>query len=183
MAKHEFEYDNQNPSATVLRSVDPMVIEKPRNPVHVHTYGGETPFFRGLAEGRLMATRCVNPECVPAGKSRTRFLPPRVHCPDCLERTVWEDVTDRARRAAKVHTHITVEHPGGFNRVPMPCELISVEIGGIATVIMSQLRGAKASIGLPVEPVFNTSNPTFTILDLAWVPAKARMAEARKKKS
>jgi len=172
MAKHEFHYDTQNPSATVLRSVDPMVIEKPRNPIHVHTYGGETPFFRGLAEGKLLATRCVNPKCVPAGKSRTRFLPPRVYCPDCLERMKWEDITDLARRTAKIHTHITVANPGAFNRVPVPCEIISVEIDNTSTIIMSYLRSGKPEIGMPIEPVFETANPTYTILDLSGVPRK-----------
>jgi hypothetical protein len=35
---------------------------------------------------------------------------------------------------------------------------------------MSQLRGGKPVIGLPIEPVFETMRPTFTILDLAWRP-------------
>ncbi len=170
MSKHEFEFNNLNPNATVLRRLDPIVIEKPRAPIHIHTYGGETPFFKGLAEGKLMATKCTNKKCDPAGKSGDFFLPPRVYCPDCLEKMSWVDVTEIARRTAKIHTHITVAHPGAFNRVPMPCELISVEMEGSDTIIMSQLKGAKPEIGMPVEPVFNTSNPTFTILDLAWKP-------------
>jgi hypothetical protein len=170
MSKHEYEFNNLNPGATVLRRLDPLVIEKPRAPIHIHTYGGETPFFKGLAEGRLMATRCINKKCDPAGKAGYFFLPPRVYCPDCLEKMIWEDVTEIARRTARIHTHITVAHPGAFNRVPMPCELISVEVEGAETIIMSQLKGAKPEIGMPVEPVFNTSNPTFTILDLAWKP-------------
>lgn len=170
MSKHDFEFDNLNPNATVLRSLDPLVLEKPRAPIHVHTYGGETPFFKGLTEGRLLATRCTNRGCDPAGQDGRAFLPPRVACPDCLERTEWVDVTEQARQTARIHTHITVLHPGAFNRVPMPCELISVEIEGVCTLIMSQLRGGKPSIGLPIEPVFETSRPTFTILDLAWKP-------------
>jgi uncharacterized protein len=170
MAKQTYEFDNLNKNATVLRRLDPIVIEKPRAPIHIHTYGGESPFFRGLTEGRLMATKCANKKCDPSGKEGYFHLPPRVYCPDCLEKMEWHDITERARKTAKVHTHITVANPGAFNRVPVPCELISVEIDGVATVIMSQLRGAKPEIGMPIEPVFNTSNPTFTILDLAWKP-------------
>lgn len=172
MAKHEYEFDNLSHDATVVRSLEPLVIEKPRAPIHIHTYGGETPFFQGLASGKLLATRCVNKQCNPAGKEKQIFLPPRVYCPDCLEKTEWIDVTDRARKTARVHTHITVAHPGAFNRVPIPCELISVEIEGVSTIIMSQLRGAKPKIGMPIEPVFETEKPTFTILDLAWVPRR-----------
>lgn len=172
MAEHDFEFNNMNPGATVVRSLEPLVIEKPRNPIHIHTYGGETPFFKGLSEGKLLATKCVNPKCDPSGKEGYYHLPPRVHCPDCLEKMTWEDITELARQKAKIHTHITVEHPGAFNRVPMPCELISVEIEGVATILMSQLVKAKPAIGMRIEPVFNTRAPTFTILDLAWRPVR-----------
>jgi uncharacterized OB-fold protein len=172
MPKHDFDFNNLRPEATVVRSLEPLVIEKPRSPIHIHTYGGETPFFRGLSQGKLLATKCVNKKCRPAGKEGHIFLPPRVYCPDCLEKTEWIDITDLARKTARVHTHITVEHPGAFNRVPIPCELISVEIEGVSTIIMSQLKGAKAQIGMPIQPVFETEHPTFTILDLAWVPRK-----------
>ena len=36
---------------------------------HYHTYGLLTPYFRGLGEGRLMATRCVAPRC-PISKGK-----------------------------------------------------------------------------------------------------------------
>ena len=50
---------------------------------HFHTYGLLTPYFKGLGEGRLMATRCVNKRC-PIGKGRgDLWLPPRADCPDC----------------------------------------------------------------------------------------------------
>ncbi len=170
MSKHDFDFNNLNPNATVLRSLDPIILEKPRAPIHIHTYGGETPFFKGLSKGRLMATKCLNSKCDPSGKEGYFHLPPRIYCPDCLEKMKWEDITELASRTATIHTHMTVERPGAFNRVPMPCELISVEIEGVATVIMSRLVGAKPVIGMPVEPIFETSRPTFTILDLAWKP-------------
>ncbi len=170
MARQNYEFDNLRADATILRRLDPMVIEKPRSPIHVHTYGGETPFFKGLSEGRLMATRCCHAACDPSGKEGYFYLPPRIYCPDCLEKTQWADITGRAVKTAKIHTHITVENPGAFNRVPIPCELISVEIEGVTTLIMSQLIGARPEIGMPIGPVFETESPTFTILDLAWQP-------------
>jgi hypothetical protein len=170
MAKKSFDFDNMNPGATVVRSLDPLVIEKPRAPIHIHSYGNETPFFRGLANGKLLATCCKNKQCTPSGKQGYFYLPPRVYCPDCLEKMQWKDITTLATKTAKIHTHITVENPGAFNRVPMPCELISVEIEGVATVLMSQLEGAKPEIGMPIQPKFNKKNPTFTILDLFWIP-------------
>jgi uncharacterized OB-fold protein len=170
MTKNKYEFNNLNPGATILRSLDPLVVEKPRSPTHIHTYGAETPFFKGLTQGKLMATKCQNSQCQPSGKEGYYYLPPRIYCPDCLEKMVWDDITQWAREKATIHTHITVNRPGAFNRVPMPCELISVEIEGVATVLMSKLIGAKPQIGMSIEPVFETTNPTFTILDLSWKP-------------
>jgi uncharacterized OB-fold protein len=119
---------------------------------------------RGQADGQQVR-QC---QMRPAGMDAYFFLPPRVYCPDCLEKMGWCDITDLARKTAKVHTHITVNHPGGFNRVPMPCQLILVEIDQVATVPISVLEGGEPEIGLEIEPVFNTGNPTFTILDLSW---------------
>jgi uncharacterized protein len=166
MSKIEaYTFNNMNPGATVVRSLEPLVIEKPRAPIHVHTYGGETPFFRGLAEGRLMATRCKTKGC--DGNAQGYWLPPRVYCPDCLEKMEWFEVENPK---AKVHTFIKVAYPGAFNRLDVPSILISVEIEGCATVMMSVLKDAEPKIGLEIEPRFNTTHPTFTILDLYWVP-------------
>ncbi len=43
---------------------------------HYHTYGMLTPYFKGLTEGRLMATRCVNARC-PISKGRGNTGCPR----------------------------------------------------------------------------------------------------------
>ena len=163
-----YDFNNLHSDATIVRQLDPIVVEKPRNPIHIHTYGGETRFFKALTEGRLLATK-ADPNGDSAG---TFFLPPRVYDPDTLELAEWIDVTDIAMEKAKIHTHITVHHPGAFNRVPFPCHLISVEIEGCSTIMMSYLLDGEPEIGLPIEPRFNTTNPTYSILDLHWVPKK-----------
>jgi uncharacterized protein len=151
---------------TIVRKHDPfMVIEKPRSPVHIHTYGGETPFFKGLSEGKLLGSKCTNGKC-DASKDDA-FLPPRVYCPDCLEKMEWVDV---ANQSAKIYTHITVQYPGAFNKLTLPCHLISVKVEGTCTIMMSYLQKSEPQIGMAVRPVFNTKNPTYTILDLAWEP-------------
>ncbi len=168
MSKIEsFDFNNFNTGATVLRSVDPIVIEKPRAPIHIHTYGGETPFFRGLTQGKLMATRCKTKGCET--NNGEFHLPPRIYCPDCLEKMDWIEVKNPE---AIVHTHITVSYPGDFNRLEVPSQLISVEIKGCSTLMMSVLRNGEPEIGLPIVPRFNTTAPTFSILDLWWVPKR-----------
>jgi uncharacterized protein len=161
-----FKFNNLNPGATVVRRLNPLVIEKPRAPIHIHTYGGETPFFIGLTEGRLMATSCKTKGCDGA---KGFWLPPRVYCPDCLEKMEWHEVK---KPKAKIHTFIKVLYPGGMNQLEVPCNLVSIEIEGCQTVMMSVLKDGEPDIGLAVEPRFNTHNPSFNILDLWWVPAK-----------
>jgi len=144
-------------------SDDPMVIKNVKDYYHIHSYGGLTPFFQGLIAGRLMATRCPNGGC----RENRMWLPPRVHCPDCLGDMEWVE----APTEGKIYTHSTVLYPGAAFRLSTPCPLISVEIEGVCTKLMSYLKEVEAEIGLPVKAVFNTDSPTNTILDLAWVPA------------
>ena len=145
-------------------SLSPLVIKNPKDYFHIHTYGGLTPFFRGLAEGKLLGTCCPNPACT----EHRIWLPPRVHCPDCYTPMAWQEVAPRG----VLYTHTTVLYPGSSFRLSTPCPLVSVEIEGVCTKLMSYLKEGKPEIGMPLEAVFNTAKPTYTILDLAWIPAK-----------
>ena len=40
----------------------------------------------------------------------------------------------------------------------------------MATILMSYLSLGEPDFGMRVVPIFKTSGPTFTILDLSWVP-------------
>src|SRR5213593_67593 len=61
---------------------------------HYHTYGLLTPYFKGLTEGRLMATRCLNTRCPISKGGGEHWLPPRADCPDCHQPMVWDQVRD-----------------------------------------------------------------------------------------
>ncbi|MCK4871472.1 MAG: OB-fold domain-containing protein [Phycisphaerales bacterium] len=149
-------------SAEIL-SKDPMVVKNLKTWFHSHTYGGWSKFFQGLQEKKLWATRCTNPEC---GENRL-FIPPRCDCVDCWHRTEWV----QAPTVGKVYTFSTITYPGELFRASHPCPLISIEIEGVCTKLMSYMREGKPEFGMPVKAVFNTENPTNTILDLSWVPA------------
>jgi uncharacterized OB-fold protein len=146
-----------------LLGESPIVIKNPRAHFHIHTYGSLSPFFQGLAEGKLMGTRCSKSAC----EEGRIWLPPRVYCPDCLEAMEWV----QAPSVGSIYTHSTILYPGSGFRLSTPCPLISVEIEGVCTKLMSYLKEGDPAIGLPVKAVFNTEKPTYTILDLAWVPA------------
>ena len=62
-------------------------------------------------------------------------------------------------------------YPGELFRLAPGTPLISVELEGVCTKLMSWLKDGKPAFGMKVKAVFNTAKPTNTILDLAWVPA------------
>ena len=78
--------------AKVIQMEPAMVIEWPRTFLHRHTYGKLTPFFKGLQEGRLLATRCTNPKCPENGL----WLPARADCPDCHQPMKYPSLTGRS---------------------------------------------------------------------------------------
>lgn len=142
-------------------------VTNPRDMTYIHSYGGEAPFFEGLGNGKLLATRCDNPDCE---SSAAIYIPFRIHCPDCLSRNTTIDLTDIARSTATVHTFMVCERSGAFNLLEKPIRFINIEFEGVSTILMSYLAFGEPHIGMKVVPIFQTLNPTYTILDLSWVP-------------
>ena len=157
---------------TPIRNADEgwklMGVTNPRDMTYIHAYGGEAPFFEGLAEGKLLGTRCDNEDCEFKG---TVYQPFRIHCPDCLGRNSTVDMTENARNSARVHTFMVCERSGAFNILDKPIKFINIEFDGVSTILMSYLSAGDPEIGMKVVPIFRTTNPTYTILDLSWVPA------------
>ena len=157
---------------TPIRNADEgwklMGVTNPRDMTYIHAYGGEAPFFEGLAEGKLLGTRCDNEDCEFKG---TVYQPFRIHCPDCLGRNSTVDMTENARNSARVHTFMVCERSGAFNILDKPIKFINIEFDGVSTILMSYLSLGDPEIGMKVVPIFRTTNPTYTILDLSWVPA------------
>jgi len=156
---------------TPIRSADEgwklLGVTNPREMVYIHSYGGEAPFFESLGQGKLMATRCDNPKC---GQKGTIFQPFRIHCFDCLGKNTVIDMTDLAKKTAKIYTFMVCERSGAFNVLDKPIKFINIEFEGVATILMSYLCIGEPKIGMRVTPIFKKVNPTYTILDLSWVP-------------
>jgi uncharacterized OB-fold protein len=144
-----------------------MGVTNPRDMTYIHTYGGEAIFFESLGKGKLMASRCDNPDCETTGSV---YMPFRIHCPDCLNKNTVVDITDIAKKTAKVHTFMITERTGAFNTLPKPIKFVNIEFEGVVTILMGYLSVGEPKIGMRVVPIFRTRNPTFTILDISWVP-------------
>jgi len=142
---------------------DVIIRENPRTIVHNHSYGGLSRFFKSLPRGVLLGTACG------ACKGGI-WLPPRVHCPDCWKKMRWVKI-DASN--ATVYTYSMTNFPGAGFKASAPCPLISVQIPGVCTKFMSYLSEFAEDepyIGMPIKPRFRTENPTYTILDISWVP-------------
>jgi len=156
-----------------IRSADEnwklLGVTNPRDMTYIHTYGGEAIFFESLSKGKLMASRCDNDKCEFKG---TVYQPFRIHCPDCLGKNTIIDMTDLAKKTATVHTFMVCERSGAFNILDKPIKFINVEFEGVSTILMGYLSVGEPKIGMKVTPIFNTLDPTYTILDLSWVPER-----------
>ena len=61
-----------------LKEMSPLVIKHPYSIEYLHSYGQDSPFFAGLANKKLLGTRC--------GHCRYTYATPRLHCANCGKR-------------------------------------------------------------------------------------------------
>lgn len=149
---------------------DAWVVDLPRfgeAGTHHHTYGLLTPYFKGLAAGRLLGTRCANPRCPITGGRGELWLPPRADCPDCHQPMAWDEVKDPA---GYIYTYTYVERGGTGLEVECPYYQIDVKIDGVCTIVKSYLINRRPiKIGDRVRAKFRTgAEATHTALDLYW---------------
>lgn len=152
---------------------DAWILHVPRfgdEGTHYHTYGLLTPYFKGLAEGRLLASRCVNSTCPISKGNGQLWLPPRADCPDCHQPMVWKEIEEPA---GYIYTYTYVERGGTGLEIPCPYYQIDVRIEGVCTIVKSYLDGpGPVRIGDTVRACFRTgSAATHTCLDLYWALA------------
>ena len=150
--------------ARVHQDEPAIVIEWPRTMTHVHTYGMLSPFFQGLREGQLMATRCPNRNC----RENRLWIPPRAHCPDCHTEMGWETLPNPV--IGTIYTFTEVVYAGVGIELSTPYWQVDVEIPGLATIPKSYLLYGKPNIGMKVKAEFRIRKPTHTVLDYYWVP-------------
>lgn len=147
---------------------DVWVVELPRfgpEGSHYHTYGLLTPYFKGLAEGRLLATRCANARCPISRGAGELWLPPRADCPDCHQPMAWDEVKEPA---GYIYAYTYVERGGTRLEIECPYYQIDVRIDGVCTIVKSYLVDrTPITIGDRVRARFRTgAEATHTALDL-----------------
>jgi uncharacterized OB-fold protein len=162
---------------SIVFNTDPLIVKWPYKIDYIHSYAQDSPFFRGLAEGKLLGSKCT--------KCGHKFATPRSHCMECGAETEWVEVPQEG----KVHTW-TICHFGSEAFLPeCPFILVLVEFKGFDTLFLSRLvtmnpqEAAKydklelaklyesqVKVGMPVRAQF-LRNSKFLPTDVYFTPA------------
>jgi hypothetical protein len=144
-----FPVETDPDSLAFLKRMAPIQIEQEYKITYLHSYGQDSPWFAGLSNRRLLASR--------EPQSGYTYANPRGHDMYSGAETEWIDITNRP---AKVHA-FTVCFFGSEEFLPeTPFVLALVEIEGVNTLLLTRLMGMdpeQASldwIGMAVKPHF-----------------------------
>jgi uncharacterized OB-fold protein len=148
-----------------LKGMAPIVIKHPYQVDYIHSFGQDSPFFAGLANKKLLGTRCAACDYT--------YGTPRLHCMDCGGECDWVELP----LAGKVHSFTVCEFGGEEFLKETPFVLILVEWPGVDTFFLARLVGvdpAEASldwVGMPVRAKFRRLSK-FKPTDVYFVPVK-----------
>ncbi len=148
-----------------------LVILSPYAINYIHSYAEDSPFFLGLAEGRLRGSRCTSATC------RFVYATPRSHCMVCGEPTEWLDLP----RTGRIHSWTTCHFGSEAFLKETPYNLAMIEFDGAGSLLLARLKDAKESdlyVGMPVEARFDPK-PKYSITDVWFVPAAASAPSKR----
>jgi uncharacterized OB-fold protein len=113
-----------------LKAMAPIIIKQPYQIDYIHSYGQDSPFFAGLANGRLLG--CTEPT------TGYTYATPRGHDMYTGAETDWVDLT---RRPAVIHA-FTVCYFGSEVFLPeCPFVLALIEFAGADTLFLGRLLG------------------------------------------
>lgn len=146
---------------TVFRT-DPLIVKDHYEIDYIHSYAEDSPFFRGLAEGKLRGSEC--PAC------GYRFATPRAYCMECGAPTKWLDLPLEGR----VHTWTTCHFGSEAFLKETPFNLALIEFHGVNTLFLARLIGATEDdiyVGMPVKAKFRRL-AQFKPTDVYFVPAE-----------
>ena len=144
--------------------VESLVIDSPYSIHYIHSYAEDSPFFLALAEGRLLGSRCTNPDCGFV------YATPRGHCMVCGRPTEWKELPKKGR----VHSWTTCQFGSEAFLKETPYNLAMIEFEGAGSLLLVRLKDCVQSdlyVGMPVEARFSPT-PKYSITDVWFVPSR-----------
>lgn len=141
-----------------------LVIKNPYAINYIHSYAEDTPFFLGLADGKLLGSECSNSECGFV------YATPRGHCMICGTRTRWKEMPLHG----KLHSWTTCRFGSEAFLKETPYNLGLVEFEGAGSLLLARVKDTtepELYVGMPVEARFDP-HPKYSITDVWFVPAR-----------
>jgi uncharacterized OB-fold protein len=163
-----FPVETSEEALEFLKKMTPILIEQEYKITYLHSYGQDSPWFAGLVNRHLLASRDpVN---------GYTYANPRGHDMYSGAETKWIDITDRP---ARVHA-FTVCYFGSEEFLPeTPFVLALIEFDGVDTLLLTRLMGVDPEapsldwIGMEVRPRF-LRNSKLKPTDVYFVPKEAK---------
>ncbi len=147
-------------------SSKPLRITRIHDMTFRHSYGKIDKFFKGFAQGKLLATKCNDCNKV--------FVPPRADCPYCMA-----DLTEswvELPKECELHTFSVLHFAGPTFFKDLPFILGLAKWPGVDTYLMARIREVKPEdVKIGMKLVVRFAEPhrrTFTVLDFWYEPAE-----------
>ena len=148
------------------KGTESLVLRDPYAIEYIHSYAEDSPFFLGLAEGKILGSHCTGKGC------GFRYATPRSHCMVCGEPTEWFELPKKGR----IHSWTTCHFGSEAFLAETPYNLALVEFEGAGSVLLTRLKDCVESeiyVGMPVVARF-AERPRYRITDLWFVPDRGR---------
>jgi uncharacterized OB-fold protein len=139
-----------------------LIIDSPYSIRYIHSYAEDSPFFLGLAEGKLLGSKCTGCGFV--------YATPRGHCMECGEPTGWHPLP----KTGRVHSWTTCQFGSEAFLKDTPYNLCLVEFDGVGSLLLARLKDCVQDdiwVGMPVAAQFEPK-PKYSITDVWFVPKK-----------
>ena len=147
---------------TVLYNLNPIILKHHWEVDYLHSYAQDSPFFAGLAQKKLLGSKCTACGYV--------FATPRGHCMECGAETAWHELPQQGR----IHTFTTCFFGSEAFLKETPFHLVLVEFDGADTLLLSRLIGVEnpedIKIGMKIRAKFRR-NSQLKPTDVYFVPA------------
>jgi len=129
-----------------LKKMPPLVLPGHYEIDYIHSYGQDSPFFVGLAQKKILGTKCL--------KCKYRYATPRLSCMQCGGNCEWFELPKQGR----IHSWTKCYFGSEAFLKETPYFLILVEFDGVNTLLLSRLKGVKdekeVNINMEVEARF-----------------------------
>ncbi|MBI4712888.1 MAG: Zn-ribbon domain-containing OB-fold protein [Planctomycetes bacterium] len=148
-----------------LHDMSPIIIKQPYHIDYIHSFGQDSPFFAGLANGKLLGTKC--------SKCGYTYGTPKGHCMNCGTRCNWIELPLTGR----VHTFTVCQFGSEEFLKETPFVLALIEWDKVDTLFLTRLVGVDAAnpsldwVGMKVRAQFKR-NAKFKPTDVYFVPEK-----------